>query len=279
MDQLFNSGVDVVNQYVVPWSVNISMALLVYLIGRWLARITVRIVKRLMERANIDASLRSFAGHIISVTLTIVVLIAALDQLGIDTTSIVAVFATAGLAVGLAMKDSLSNFAAGVMLIIFKPFKVGDVITAAGSTGVVEAIRIFNTVLRSGDNQEITIPNSHIFGSTITNITCRETRRIDLLIGIGYDDNIGQAKQLLEQIMAGHEAILDDPAPAVIVMELGDSSIILAVRPWVNTADYWTVRSQLLQTIRETFAEQGISIPYPQRDVHLIHEPALEKNA
>jgi len=231
-----------------------------------------------MKKSNVDESLSKFAGNIIGAVLTIFILIAAIEQLGVDTTSIMAIFAAAGLAVGLALKDSLSNFSAGVMLILFKPFKIGDLINAGGSTGVVEEIQIFNTVMRTGDNQGIIIPNSHIYGGSITNISARETRRIDLVIGIGYDDNIGTAKSLIEEIISSNTLILAEPAPTIMVLELGESSIDIAVRPWVKTGDYWGVRAELLQTIKETFDEKGISIPYPQRDVHMITNP-MEKAA
>ncbi|MFW2374687.1 MAG: mechanosensitive ion channel family protein, partial [Gammaproteobacteria bacterium] len=172
-----------------------------------------------------------------------------------------------------------SNFSAGVMLIMFKPFKIGDVINAAGVTGTVESIRIFNTLLRTGDNQEITVPNSHIYGGSITNITSRDTRRIDLVVGIGYNDNINTAKNLLTDIVTSHAAILKDPAASIMVLELGESSIDLALRPWVKTGDYWSVRSELLQTIKEVFDKQGISIPYPQRDLNFVNLHPLEKIA
>ena len=276
MNKLFDSNVDLLNDYVIPWGINIVLAITIYVIGRWIVKLIVNAIRRVMMRANVDESLADFGGNIISAALTIVVIIAALEQLGVDTTSVLAVFAAAGLAVGLALKDSLSNFSAGVMLILFKPFKIGDVITAAGSTGVVESIRIFNTLMRTGDNQEITIPNSHIYGGSIINITTRETRRIDLVIGIGYDDNIGKAKEIIDAIISKHELILEDPAPTIMVLELGESSIDIAVRPWVKTGDYWAVRADLLQTIKETFDEQGISIPYPQRDLHVIDMPTAK---
>ena len=276
MNKLFDSNVDLLNDYIIPWGINIVLAIAIYVIGRWIVKLIVNAVRRVMTRANVDESLADFGGNIISAALTIVVIIAALEQLGVDTTSVLAVFAAAGLAVGLALKDSLSNFSAGVMLILFKPFKIGDVITAAGSTGVVESIRIFNTLMRTGDNQEITIPNSHIYGGSIINITTRETRRIDLVIGIGYDDNIGKAKEIIDAIISKHELILEDPAPTIMVLELGESSIDIAVRPWVKTGDYWAVRADLLQTIKESFDEQGISIPYPQRDLHVIDMPAAK---
>jgi len=276
MDKLFGADIDLLNQYIIPWGLNIIFAVVTYIVGRWLATLITATIKRVMEKSNIDVSLRDFLGNLINAALTIVVIIAALEQLGVNTTSVLAVFAAAGLAVGLALKDSLSNFSAGVMLIFFKPFKIGDVVNAAGVVGAVETIGIFNTTLKTGDNQEIIIPNSSIYGGTITNITKRETRRIDLVVGIGYNDDIKKAKSLLEKILAENTAVLKDPAPTILVLELGESSIDLAVRPWVNTADYWNVRSDILQTIKEKFDASGISIPYPQRDVHIIDVPAVQ---
>ena len=279
MESLLNSDVDYLNQYVIPWAINISMALVIFIVGRIVAKGITGGIKRVMTKANLDESLNKFLGNIIYTSLLVVVVIAALEQLGVDTTSVLAIFAAAGLAVGLALKDQLSNFAAGVMLILFKPFKIGDVITVSGVTGCVETINIFNTMMKTGDNQEIIIPNGQIYGGTITNITTRDKRRIDLVIGIGYDDNIGKAKDLLNEIISSDPAILKDPAPTILVLELGESSIDLAVRPWVKTSDYWTVRSDLLQSIKETFDKNNISIPYPQRDLHLIDAPSTVKVA
>ena len=270
MENLFSENSELISQYIVPWGIKVVAAILIYIIGRWVAKLVVKSVVKLMERSNVDESLRQFVGNIIAAVLTVFIIIAAIEQLGIDTTSIMAIFAAAGLAVGLALKDSLSNFSAGVMLIIFKPFKLGDLVNAGGSTGVVEGIQIFNTIMRTGDNQEIIVPNSHIYGGSIVNMSARDTRRVDLVIGIGYEDNIRKAKQLIEDIVANNSLTLLDPAPTIMVLELGESSIDIAVRPWVKTGDYWGVRADLLQTIKETFDEQGISIPYPQRDVHMI---------
>ncbi len=258
--------------YAIPWGIRVVAALTILIIGRFVARLIVRILKKLMSRANVDETINNFLGSIFQATLTVIVVVAALEQLGVDTTSVLAIFAAAGLAVGLAFKDSLSNFASGIMLILFKPFRQGDFIDAAGVSGVVEEIRIFNTVMKGPDNREITIPNSHIYGDIITNYSARSTRRIDLVIGIGYDDNIGIAKNLIMDIFSRHEGILADPEPAVMVSNLGDSSVELAVRPWVNSSDYGTVRADLLQSIKETFDAAGISIPYPQTDVHLFRE-------
>lgn len=260
---------ELISTYVIPWGTNILLALAVFIIGRWIAKLIVRIIKRLMKTANMDEVLIGFLSSILNVVLLVVVVIAALEQLGVNTTSLVALFAAAGLAVGLALKDSLSNFAAGVMLIIFKPFKVGDFIEAAGISGVVEVIRVFNTQLRTGDNREIVVPNSQIYSGIITNFSAREQRRIDLVIGIGYDDNIKAAKSVLENILQAEQRVLKEPAPVIIVSELGESSVDLAVRPWVKSEDFLNVRSDLLETIKAEFDAAGISIPFPQRHVHM----------
>jgi small conductance mechanosensitive channel len=260
---------EMIRTYLVPWGIRVLTALAILVIGRWLARAIVRVIERVMARARLDAMLTSFLGNILYTVLLLVVVIAALDRLGIQTTSLLAVFGAAGLAIGLALKDSLSNFSSGVMLIVFRPFKVGDFIEAAGMSGAVEEVRIFNTVLRTGDNREIIIPNSHVYGGPITNVSARPTRRIDLVLGIGYDDDIRRAKQLIEEAFAADARILADPAPAVSVAELADSSVNLNIRPWVLTADYWDVRSDLLLRLKQSFDANGIHIPYPQRDIHL----------
>lgn len=257
--------------YVIPWGIKLVVALAIFLVGRWLAKVLVRIFRKVMDRARVEATLTKFLAAILYAVLLIAVVIATLDQLGVNTTSLLAILGAAGLAVGLALKDSLSNFSAGVMLILFRPFKVGDFIEAAGVSGTVEVIHVFNTVIRSGDNREIIVPNAGIYGGTIVNVTARATRRIDMVFGIGYGDDIGKARELIEQVMAADSRILKDPAPAISVAELADSSVNLNVRPWANTSDYWAVRSDLLEKVKFAFDANGISIPYPQRDVHL-HE-------
>jgi len=263
-----------IETYAIPWGIKIIAAIAIFVIGRMIAKLIVKAVKKVMAKANIEDTLRGFLGTILHSILTIVIVIAALEQLGVNTTSVLAVFAAAGLAVGLAFKDSLSNFAAGIMLILFKPFTKGDFVEAAGVSGIIEHIRIFNTVMRTGDNREITVPNSHIYSGIITNYSVRDSRRIDLVIGIGYDDNIGKAKTLIENIINKEERVLKDPEPTIMVLELGESSVDIAVRPWVKTGDYWGVRADLLQNIKETFDAEGISIPYPQRDLHMIQSAA-----
>jgi small conductance mechanosensitive channel len=267
MEQLLNP--DMVNSYLIPWGIRITMALAIFIVGRWIIKIVVRFAERMMNKARLDSMLTRFLGNILYMALLLVVIIAALDQLGIQTTSLLAVFGAAGLAIGLALKDSLANFSSGVMLIIFRPFQVGDFIEAAGISGVVEEVRIFSTILRTGDNREIIVPNSHIYSGPITNVSARDTRRIDMVFGIGYDDDIRKAKQLIEAAFAADNRILQDPAPSVSVAELADSSVNLNVRPWVKTADYWAVRSDLLENVKLAFDENGISIPYPQQDVHM----------
>ena len=260
---------ELINTYLVPWGIRIVSALAVFIIGRWIIKLVVGFAERMMRKAHVDEMLSTFTGNILYTVLLVVVVIAALDQLGIQTTSLLAVFGAAGLAIGLALKDSLANFSSGIMLIIFRPFKVGDFIEAAGISGTVEEVRIFSTILRTGDNREIIIPNGHIYAGPIINVSARSTRRIDLVFGIGYEDDLRKAKQLIEAAFAADDRILDNPAPGVAVAELADSSVNINARPWVKTADYWAVRSDLLENIKLSFDSNGISIPYPQQDVHM----------
>jgi small conductance mechanosensitive channel len=262
----------VINSYVIPWGTKVVMALLVFLIGRWLAKVLTRALQKLMTKGQVDPMLVSFLGNIAHAAMLAVVVLAALEQLGVNTTSALAILGAAGLAVGLALKDSLTSFAAGVMLIIFRPFKLGDFVEAGGEAGVVEDIRIFHCVFKSGDNREITMPNAQIYGGTIVNYSARETRRIDLVIGIGYNDDIKKARNLIKQLLDSDDTVLKDPEPTIMLLELGESSVDLAVRPWVKTEDYWTTRAALLERIKTTFDLEGVNIPYPQRDIHMIQE-------
>ncbi|MCU7815530.1 MAG: mechanosensitive ion channel [Candidatus Thiodiazotropha sp. (ex Lucinoma kastoroae)] len=262
------------NTYVIPWGTKIVMALLVFIIGRWIAKMLTRALEKVMVKGSVDQMLVNFLSNIAFAALLAVVVLAALEQLGVNTTSALAILGAAGLAVGLALKDSLASFAAGVMLIIFRPFKLGDFVEAGGATGVVEEIRIFHTMLKTGDNREITMPNAQIYSGTIINYSARETRRIDLVIGIGYNDDIKTARDLFKQILEADTTVLKDPAPTIMLLELGESSVDFAVRPWVKSGDYWTTRAALLEAIKVTFDKQGISIPYPQRDIHMIQETA-----
>lgn len=251
------------------FAINFVIAILIYLVGSWLAKRVTMMLSKIMVARNLDEALRNFLEAIAGTILKFFVCLMAIEQLGVDTTSLLALLGAAGLAVGLALKDSLSNFASGVMLILMKPFTIGNFIEAAGVSGVVEKISVFNTVIVTGDNKEIQVPNSQIYSGTITNYSAKPTRRVDLVIGIGYDDDIKLAREIMLEIINADERILKDPAPVIAVGELADSSVNFVVRSWVNSADYWAVYWHLLETIKTTFDAKGVSIPYPQQDVHL----------
>ncbi len=248
----------------------IISAIIIFLVGKWIARKMTNVLVRFLESRKIDITLVGFLEGIVYYALFVTVIIAAVGQLGIKTTSFLAILGAASLAVGLALKDSLANFSSGVMLILFHPFKVGDVVTIGGETGKVIQIHVFNTILNTGDNQRKIIPNGAISNTTITNITANPTRRIDLVVGIGYDDDIRKAKETLEEILAADCRILPSPAPFVAVSELAESSVNFVVRPWVATESYWDVYFELTEKIKLTFDERGISFPFPQRDIHLF---------
>ncbi len=254
---------------ILHWGLKVIAALAILVIGNWLAKKIAAIFVKMMDRNNVDVTLTKFLKNIIYYALLIAVVIAAAGQLGINTTSFLTVVGAAGLAIGLALKDSLANFSAGVMLILFRPFKVGDWVNVAGETGAVEEITIFNTVMNTADNQRKIIPNGIITSGTITNITANDTRRIDMVFGIGYDDNIKAAEQVFTDIIKAEPRVLSDPAPTVAVAELADSSVNFVVRPWVKTSDYWAVKFLLTEQIKLALDEAGISIPFPQQDVHM----------
>jgi small conductance mechanosensitive channel len=256
-------------QYLLPWGTQIVSALLVFIIGRFVVGWVVKGVSRMMHVAKMDEILVGFLSAVLKSALVVVVIIIALSQLGVDTTSMVALLGAAGLAVGLALKDSLTHFAAGVMLILFKLIKLGDYVEVDGVAGKVSKITIFNTKLTTPDNRVVTVPNGNVFGNTLTNYNEEKTRRIDLVIGISYDSDLRKALQILKDIIGGHEKILKDPEPIVRGAELADSSVNIVVRPWVNAEDYWEVYWDLIETIKITFDEQGIGIPFPQMDVHV----------
>lgn len=264
---------NIVDVYLIPWSIRIVTAALIFIIGRWIAKLIIRICRRLMNASKLDIMLVDFVCNILYALLLIIVILSALDQLGVKTTSALAILGAAGLAIGLSLQNSLSNFASGVMLIVFRPFKTGDYVEAGSVSGIVEAISLFTTVMRTGDNREVIVPNSHIYSAPITNYSARETRRIDMTFSIGYDDDIKLAKSLIETCLQQEERILPDPAPAIMVMELAASSVDLAVRPWVKSSDYWAVRSDLLENIKAAFDANQISIPFPQQDVHIKELP------
>ena len=222
-----------------------------------------------MHKANVEATLIGFATNLTFTLLMTLVVISAVQKLGVPTTSFVAVVGAAGLAIGFALQGSLANFAAGVMVIIFRPFKAGDFVEAGGVSGTVEEVQIFATVLKTPDNKRVILPNSAITCGTITNYSTNDTRRVDLVFGIGYGDDIKKAKTVLEDILAQDARVLKDPAPTVAVSELADSSVNIVVRPWVKTPDYWSVHCDVTEAVKQRFDEERLSIPFPQRDIHL----------
>ena len=270
LDWLTTRGLD--------FAVNLLSALVIFYVGRWIAGMVSRFVSRALLRAKVDSTLTTFLTRIAYVLLLVMVVIAALGRLGINTTSFVAVVGAAGLAIGLAMQGSLANFAAGVLIIIFRPFKIGDFIDAGGVKGIVEEISIFTTNLRTPDNLGVIVPNSAITSGSITNFAAKDTRRIDLTFGISYDDDIATAKRTIWEVLNADERILKDPAPIVGVMELADSSVNLVVWPWVKRADFLTVKFDLNERVKAALEGAGCSIPYPQRDVHL-HTVSNSKTA
>ena len=223
----------------------------------------------MLKRSNTDETLAAFLQHLCYALLLAFVIIAALARLGFPTASVIAVLGAAGLAVGFALHGSLANFAAGVMLLIFKPFKVGDFIEAAGTMGIVQEIHIFHTILNTPDNIRTIIANNHVTGGNIKNYTVNGTRRIEIVVGVSYDDDLTRARQVIEQVIAGDERILPDPAPKVAVKELGESSVDFVVRPWVNVPDFWDVCFDLTEKIKVSLDQNGITIPFPQRDIHI----------
>ncbi|WP_261841647.1 mechanosensitive ion channel family protein [Aliamphritea ceti] len=254
--------------YVMPWIINIALAAAIFIVGRMIVKALRGLLEKMLRKSRMDDILINFVTSIANILMLLVVVVAALDQLGVDTTSMIALVGAAGLAVGLALQGSLQNFAAGVMLIVFRPFKEGDFVEVAGVSGIVEQITIFSTVMRTVDNKEVIVPNGAIYSGVITNYSARDTRRVDMVFGIGYDDDLKKAKALLEEIINSDSRVLKDPAPVIAVSELADSSVNFVVRPWVNAADYWDVLFETTETVKLRFDAEGISIPYPQMDVH-----------
>ena len=251
--------------------INLITAIVIFIVGRTIARMLSGTARKVMQRQEVDKILESFVSSLLYWALMTIVIIAAIDRLGVQTTSLIAVMGAAGLAVGLALQGSLSNFAAGVLIVLFRPYRVGDFIEAAGVAGVVLHVQILTTVLKTGDNKQIIIPNSEVMSSIITNYSANDTRRVDLTIGVSYDDNLDQVRTTLLDIVKADQRVLTDPECVIAVSELADSSVNFVVRPWVQTADYWAVYFGLTEAIKKRFDAEGISFPYPQQDVH-IHQ-------
>ncbi|MDI4660742.1 MULTISPECIES: mechanosensitive ion channel domain-containing protein [unclassified Cobetia] len=258
--QLFEMGLQ--------WGGTLLSALAVLVFGMWVAKRLTRWATSLLHRKSMDEAAAGFVGQIAYAILVVMVLLTALDQLGVDTTSMIAALGAAGLAIGLALQSSLSNLASGFLLVTLRPFKKGDYVEAAGTSGSVDQITMLQTRLVTPDNRKVTVPNSSVMSNTITNYSALPTRRLDLVVGVSYDDDIRQVKAVLEELVAGDERIMKEPSHLIAVSELADSSVNFNFRMWCSAADYWALKWDMTERIKLTFDERGISIPYPQRDVH-----------
>lgn len=264
---LKNNGID--STTVVTLGKNIVVALVIFYVGRFAISIVVRGLRKLMQKREVDKTLETFVCNLVRVALLVVVVITAISALGIETTSFIAIFGAAGLAVGLALQGSLSNFAAGVLIVLFRPYRVGNFVEAAGVSGTIEQVQILTTILVTPDNKQIIVPNSQIMNSIITNYSAKDTRRVDMVVGVSYSDDLDKVRKTLEALVAADERIIADPACKIAVSQLADSSVNFIVRPWVKAADYWGVTFDLTEAIKKRFDQEGISIPFPQQDVHL----------
>ena len=251
------------------FGISLFIALFILVIGRQVVKILIKVISSALERSNTEDTVRIFVTNLLNTLLMIVVFIAAINQLGIQTTSIIAVLGAAGLAIGLALQGSLSNFAAGILIVIYRPYKVGDYIQADNHLGTVDDIQIFSTVLKTPDNKLVIVPNSSIMNGSIVNFSNQDKRRVDIIASCSYEDDIDKVKSVLADILSKDDRILSEPKPRIAVSELADSSVNLIVRPWVKNSDYIDVYYSLLEEIKKRFDQEGISIPYPQSDVHI----------
>jgi small conductance mechanosensitive channel len=256
----------------VDLGIKVATAVGIFLVGKFAVRLVVSAIAKVMQKQQVDKTLETFICNLVRTALMIVVVIAAIGAVGIQTTSFIAIFGAAGLAVGLALQGSLSNFASGVLIVLFRPYRVGDWIEAAGISGSVEQVQILTTILKTGDNKQIIVPNSQIMDSIITNYSANDTRRVDMVVGVSYGDDLDQVRKTLKDILAVEDRILPEPAPTIAVSALADSSVNFVVRPWVKTSDYWGVMFDLTEAIKKRFDKEGISFPFPQQDVHLYNE-------
>jgi small conductance mechanosensitive channel len=258
--------------FIEKYGPGVLSALLILIIGLFVIKIIVKLTKKVMEKSKVDITLQKFLGNLLSWALKILLIVTVITQLGVETTSFAAIIGAAGLAVGLALQGSLANFAGGVLIMIFKPFKIGDLVEAQGEIGVVKEIEIFTTKLTGLSNKEIIIPNASLSNGNIVNYSTEGTRRVDLVIGVSYDADIKQTKEVLMDVLTSNDKVLKDPAPAVTVLELADSSVNFAVRPWSKTEHYWDVYFETLENSKEALDKAGIEIPYP-------HQVEIRKNA
>jgi small conductance mechanosensitive channel len=263
----------------VHYGVQILLAIAIFIVGKWIAKRVKNLLEKGMMKAKVDDTLVQFLGNIAYGLMIAFVAIATLSQVGVQTASLAAILAAAGLAVGLALQGSLSNFASGVMLILFRPFKAGDFVEAGGTSGTVEEVSILTTIMKTPDNVRVIAPNSTIFSGVITNYSTNATRRVDLVVGVGYGDDLDKVKKTLEKVVSADKRVLKDPAVQIAVAELADSSVNLVVRPWVNAADYWGVKFDLTENIKKAFDKEGISIPFPQQDINVVVEDVAKLKA
>jgi len=251
------------------FGINLVVAIVIFYVGRIVIGFITRALHKVMQKQEVDKTLETFVCNLVSKVLLIFVVIAAISQIGVQTTSLIAVLGAAGLAVGLALQGSLSNFASGVLIVLFRPYKVGDFVEAAGISGSVEEVQILTTILKTGDNKRVIVPNSQIMDSVITNYSANDRRRIDMIVGVSYEDDLDKVRKTLEELVAADERILTDPACTIAVAELADSSVNFVLRPWVMSGDYWAVKFDLTEATKKRFDEVGIAFPFPQQDVHL----------
>ena len=250
-------------------AINVLIAIVIFVVGKWLAKRVQNAFEALLRKREVDEVLVDFLGTIVSALIIIAAVIAAVDTLGVPATSFMAILGAAGLAIGLALKDSLSNFASGVMLVLFRPFAKGDFVDAGGILGTVDEIQLVSTLLTTPDNKQIIVPNSLMYSSAITNYSAKDTRRVDMVIGVGYNDDLKVAANVLTKICEDHPKVLQEPATKIFINNLGDSAVDFVVRPWVKSEDYWGVLADVLETAKVDLEAAGCNIPYPQTDVHL----------
>ena len=260
-----------ITQIAADFGLRVLYAVLIIVIGRWVVKLLLKIIKAALEKTTVEETVRIFVVNLLNTLLMVIIFIAAINQLGIETTSIIAMLGAAGLAIGLSLQGSLANFAAGILIVIFKPYKVGDYIEAGSAAGTVLDIQIFSTVLKTPDNKIVIVPNGIIMKDSVVNYTDQATRRVDIVASCGYEDDIDKVKEILKDILNQEDRILAEPEPRIAVSELADNSVNFIVRPWVNSSDVLSVKYSILEQIKKRFDEEGISIPYPQRDVHIYN--------
>ncbi len=248
---------------------NLVLAVLSLIVGLWVIRWIVRLLEGRLESASVDRSLSAFLVPLTRIFLQVLLVVSIASRLGLEMTSFIAVIGAAGLAVGLALQGSLANFAGGVLILLIKPFKAGDFIQAAGHSGTVQEIQIFHTLLNTPDNRRIVIPNANLSNTSVVNLSHNPTRRVDFEFGVGYGDDITQVKDILLETVSSHELVLEDPAPRVMLKELGDSAVVFSLRVWARREDYWNLYFEVMETVKRRFDKEGVNIPYPQMDVHL----------